>query len=210
MSVDSIRKKSDASGDYIQLLSGSETDGSGNATKITPVAIAGARKMSVNLESPLRTVTETDTTDQRSVPSAITSAKITVGDASMLWAFCHITFSTTDSDDEVVVLPMVLDDSNNFLSFFDAAEMKGFQPIAGDYSMYCGTSEVTSRIFRWDVGIAENIGMFVRIGSNVSSVKLYAGVSNGVVPDGHIAASKQLASSVSAWANNLDPGAGGE
>jgi len=118
-------------------------------------------------------VTGSDSTVMTTVPSAITSNALTVGDKTTLVVACHYVISSTDSSEDITITPIVLDDDNKMVGYLTPRIVKGFKPNIGSSAsptaFYRNVGEPSykniSEMLSWNVLGAHKIGIHVGFSS---------------------------------------------
>jgi len=160
---------------------------------------AGAGKIRSNVQY-------SDSCDMATVPSAITSSALTVGDKTTLVAVCH--YVTLSAANSITITPIVLDDDNEMVGFLTPKIISSFKPAIGSspeaFHKTAGTTHTNiSEILSWNVLGAYKVGIHFGYSStdgNMSSgenADIYAAMISGPVI-GDPAASSPTAGSYSA------------
>lgn len=141
-------------------------------------------RATADLSTPTRSVTGVDTNDLSTVPTDIVSNKLTVGEETIFWVCAHVKYSSLYDDQAVIITPIELDDSDNFVAWLDPVLATGVRPggAGAEPLKYVDGSDtwVPSKKFYIAVKGATYIGLHVEInGENIDAVKIYAGLTSG-------------------------------
>jgi len=184
MAESSTRIADAASGNYIATRDANENDAGANAREITLVD-QSTRIWGVTYASPTRTITNSEDptnlgTDFASIPAGLISAKLTVGDQSLLVVSVHIAYAS--SSDTFVVVPLIMDGSDNVLGIMEPKTVQGYEePTAIRYTASGDTYIICPRL-AWPINGAQYIGIWFR-GAATFTAKIYADLVSGY-PEG--------------------------
>lgn len=197
MSESSTRVANAGSGNYIATRDANAQDAAANDREITLVD-QSSRIWGVSYATPTRTVTAADPadlgTDFASVPAGLISAKLTVGDHSLLTVSAHIGNPNSvalTSIEPLAVVPLILDASDNVIGYLTPKTVLPWAP--NDVPIqYTDTSVIhyIAPAMSWPLNGAGpyiGLGLFGTMGYGESdadnlSVKLYADLVSG--PEG--------------------------